>query len=70
MEVDGDPGSPLWRHPLMVYSKETIASPLTTFTSETLQAEAIKLFKVSTSTFKVTGCHKKVDWVGKDGENF
>eukprot|EP00092_Neocalanus_flemingeri_P001971 GFUD01002103.1.p1 GENE.GFUD01002103.1~~GFUD01002103.1.p1 ORF type:complete len:1505 (+),score=292.95 GFUD01002103.1:136-4515(+) len=45
MEVDGDPSSMIWRHPLMTYSKEPISLPLTTFTSETLQAEAIKLFK-------------------------
>jgi len=45
MEGDGDPSSMIWRHPLMTYSKEPITLPLTTFTSETLQAEAIKLFK-------------------------
>ena len=38
--------SDIWRNPLMAYSKDPIASPLTTFTSEELQAEAIKLFKV------------------------
>ena len=38
--------SEIWRNPLMAYSKEPITSPLTTFTSEELQAEAIKLFKV------------------------
>ena len=38
--------SEFWRNPLMAYSKEPITSPLTTFTSEELQAEAIKLFKV------------------------
>ena len=46
MEGDGDPSSIIWRHPLMTYSKDPITLPLTTFTSETLQAEAIKLFKV------------------------
>ncbi|XP_059087273.1 uncharacterized protein CG43867-like isoform X9 [Tigriopus californicus] len=45
MEEDGDPNSALWRHPLLVYSKDPITSPLTTFTSDTLQAEALKLFK-------------------------
>ena len=46
MEEDGNPQSPIWRHPIMVYAKEAISTPLTTFTSETLQAEALKLFKV------------------------
>ncbi|XP_040581773.1 uncharacterized protein CG43867 isoform X4 [Lepeophtheirus salmonis] len=45
MEEDGDYNSVVWRHPLMVYSKEHIHSPLTTFTSETLVDEALKLFK-------------------------
>ena len=52
MEVDGDPSSMIWRHPLMTYSKEPISLPLTTFTSETLQAEAIKLFKVKCLHFR------------------
>lgn len=46
MEEDGSPQSPIWRHPLMVHSKDPISSPLTTFTSEQLQSEAVKLFKV------------------------
>uniref|UniRef100_A0A0K8SBC0 Pleckstrin y domain-containing family H member 1 n=1 Tax=Lygus hesperus TaxID=30085 RepID=A0A0K8SBC0_LYGHE len=45
METDGDPNCVLWRHPLLLHSKETIASPLTTLSSEQLQADAIKLFK-------------------------
>ena len=45
MEADGEPNSPLWRHPLMVHTKEAITQPLTTFTEESLQTEAIKLFK-------------------------
>ena len=46
-EEDGNPSaSSVWRNPLMAYSKEPISTPLTTFTSEELQAEAIKLFKV------------------------
>eukprot|EP00095_Tigriopus_kingsejongensis_P006145 maker-scaffold730_size105374-snap-gene-0.17 protein:Tk06145 transcript:maker-scaffold730_size105374-snap-gene-0.17-mRNA-1 annotation:"AGAP001935-PA" len=45
MEEDGDPNSALWRHALLVYSKDAITSPLTTFTSETLHTEALKLFK-------------------------
>merc|ERR1719336_3248868 len=45
MEEDGDVNSLVWRHPLITHSKEPLSSPLTTFTSETLQAEAVKLFK-------------------------
>ncbi len=45
MEEDGNPGSAVWRNPLMVHTKEPITAPLTTFTSERLQAEAVKLFK-------------------------
>ena len=46
-EEDVNPGnSDVWRNPLMAYSKESITTPLTTFTSDNLQAEAIKLFKV------------------------
>ncbi len=46
MEEDGSAQSDVWRHPLMTYSKDPITSPLTTFTSEELQNEAIKMFKV------------------------
>ena len=46
-EEDVNPGnSDVWRNLLMSYSKESITTPLTTFTSDDLQAEAIKLFKV------------------------
>lgn len=45
MEEDGSPLSAVWRHPAMTYSKDPITSPLTTFTSEEIQAEALKLFK-------------------------
>ncbi|XP_024084536.1 uncharacterized protein CG43867 isoform X3 [Cimex lectularius] len=45
METDGDPNCVLWRHPILLHSKETISSPLTTLSSEALQADAIKLFK-------------------------
>ncbi|XP_014285092.1 uncharacterized protein CG43867 isoform X4 [Halyomorpha halys] len=45
MEVEGDPNCVLWRHPLLLHSKETISTPLTTLSSEALQSEAIKLFK-------------------------
>ena len=52
MEEDGDPASLVWRHPLLTYSKDPLSSPLTTFTSETLQAEALKLFKVTVKVLK------------------
>jgi hypothetical protein len=45
MEADGEATIPLWRLPLMVHTKEPPVQPLTTFTQETLQAEALKLFK-------------------------
>lgn len=37
----------LWRHPILLHTKDNISSPLTSLHSETLQVEAIKLFKVS-----------------------
>ncbi|XP_035729836.1 uncharacterized protein CG43867-like isoform X2 [Vespa mandarinia] len=45
METDGDSSCVLWRHPLLLHTKENITSPLTSLTSEALQTEAIKLFK-------------------------
>lgn len=47
MEADGDANSVLWRHPILLYSKENITTPLTSLNSEELQSEALKLFKVS-----------------------
>lgn len=41
------PDCVLWRHPLLLHSKDPITSPLTSLPSSQLQAEAIKLFKVS-----------------------
>ncbi|XP_067143938.1 uncharacterized protein CG43867-like isoform X2 [Centruroides vittatus] len=45
MEADGDENSVIWRHPLLLYSKDSISQPLTTLPSEQLQTEAVKLFK-------------------------
>ncbi|XP_067011816.2 uncharacterized protein CG43867 [Anabrus simplex] len=45
METDGDPNCVLWRHPHLLHSKESITTPLTTLSSEVVQAEAVKLFK-------------------------
>ena len=38
--------SSVWKNPLLLHSKESITSPLTTLSSVALQNEAIKLFKV------------------------
>jgi pleckstrin homology domain-containing family H len=46
MEADGDVNSVLWRHPILLYSKENTSTPLTSLNSEDLQNEALKLFKV------------------------
>ncbi|KAG5682451.1 hypothetical protein PVAND_011802 [Polypedilum vanderplanki] len=45
MEADGDANSVLWRHPILLYSKENLTTPLTSLHSEELQNEALKLFK-------------------------
>lgn len=45
MEVDGDTNNVLWKHPLLLYTKETLSSTLTTLSSENLVLEALKLFK-------------------------
>ncbi|XP_023611618.1 LOW QUALITY PROTEIN: pleckstrin homology domain-containing family H member 1 [Myotis lucifugus] len=45
MDAEGDPDSPLWRHPMLCYSKDGLYTSLTTLPSEALQTEALKLFK-------------------------
>ncbi|XP_049754833.1 pleckstrin homology domain-containing family H member 1 isoform X3 [Elephas maximus indicus] len=45
MDGEGDPDSPLWRHPVLCYSKDGLYTSLTTLPSEALQTEALKLFK-------------------------
>ncbi|XP_007940544.1 pleckstrin homology domain-containing family H member 1 [Orycteropus afer afer] len=45
MDGEGDPDSPLWRHPMLCYSKDGLYTSLTTLPSEALQTEALKLFK-------------------------
>ncbi|XP_023332150.1 uncharacterized protein CG43867 [Eurytemora carolleeae] len=45
MESEGDTGNVLWKHPVMVYNKDPLSSPLTTLPTDILQAEAVKLFK-------------------------
>ncbi|XP_041866886.1 pleckstrin homology domain-containing family H member 2 [Melanotaenia boesemani] len=44
-QLDGDPNSQTWRHPMLCFSKEALSSPLTTLPSQALQTEAVKLFK-------------------------
>ncbi|XP_019112890.2 pleckstrin homology domain-containing family H member 2 isoform X2 [Larimichthys crocea] len=44
-QLDGDPNSQSWRHPMLCFSKEALLSPLTTLPSQALQTEAVKLFK-------------------------
>ncbi|XP_052041539.1 pleckstrin homology domain-containing family H member 1 [Apodemus sylvaticus] len=45
MAGEGNPDSPLWRHPMLCYSREGLYASLTTLPSEALQTEALKLFK-------------------------
>ncbi|XP_031213291.1 pleckstrin homology domain-containing family H member 2 isoform X2 [Mastomys coucha] len=45
LNIEGEPSSQIWRHPMLCHSKEGLLSPLTTLPSEALQTEAIKLFK-------------------------
>ncbi|XP_037726728.1 uncharacterized protein CG43867 isoform X4 [Drosophila subpulchrella] len=45
METDGDPNCVLWRHPILLHTKDTITAPLSSLHTETMQPEAIKLFK-------------------------
>lgn len=51
----------LWRHPILLHSKDAITSSLTTLSSESLQAEAIKLFKVSCVLADVTKIVQKME---------
>ncbi|XP_027749857.1 pleckstrin homology domain-containing family H member 1 isoform X2 [Empidonax traillii] len=45
LDAEGDPSSPLWKHPMLCYSKDGLHTSLTTLPSEALQTEALKLFK-------------------------
>ncbi|XP_051507154.1 pleckstrin homology domain-containing family H member 2 isoform X2 [Myxocyprinus asiaticus] len=45
LSLEGDPGSQIWRHSTLCYTKEGLSSPLSTLPSQALQTEAIKLFK-------------------------
>ncbi|XP_021256561.1 pleckstrin homology domain-containing family H member 1 isoform X5 [Numida meleagris] len=45
LDAEGDPNSPLWKHPMLCYSKDGLHMSLTTLPSEALQTEALKLFK-------------------------
>ncbi|XP_061173057.1 pleckstrin homology domain-containing family H member 1-like isoform X2 [Saccostrea echinata] len=43
MEVNGDPNSLYWKHPMMLHTKEPLSKPLTTLPSEDLQERALDL---------------------------
>ncbi|XP_038639733.1 pleckstrin homology domain-containing family H member 1 isoform X1 [Scyliorhinus canicula] len=45
LDVDGEPNSPTWKHPVLCSSKGGLPNALTTLPSEALQTEALKLFK-------------------------
>uniref|UniRef100_A0A336LP84 CSON015304 protein n=1 Tax=Culicoides sonorensis TaxID=179676 RepID=A0A336LP84_CULSO len=45
MEVDGEETSVIWRHPVLLHTKDSLTSPLTSLETESLHGEAIKLFK-------------------------
>ncbi|XP_076312352.1 pleckstrin homology domain-containing family H member 1-like isoform X1 [Tachypleus tridentatus] len=45
MDIEGEQNNVIWRHPLLLYSKENLTQPLTTLPTEQLQTEAGKLFK-------------------------
>lgn len=45
--------SPLWKHPMLCYSKDGLHTSLTTLPSEALQTEALKLFKVFKGTLNI-----------------
>ncbi|XP_071414234.1 pleckstrin homology domain-containing family H member 1 isoform X1 [Pithys albifrons albifrons] len=45
LDAEGDANSPLWKHPMLCYSKDGLHTSLTTLPSEALQTEALKLFK-------------------------
>ena len=46
-------GSCYWSDPQLLHSKEPLASPLTSLPSELLQADALQLFKVTSSSSTV-----------------
>ncbi|XP_065448984.1 pleckstrin homology domain-containing family H member 1 isoform X4 [Chrysemys picta bellii] len=45
LDAEGDAQSPLWKHPMLCYSKDGLHTSLTTLPSEAMQTEALKLFK-------------------------
>ncbi|XP_078262285.1 pleckstrin homology domain-containing family H member 1 isoform X2 [Rhinoraja longicauda] len=45
LDVDGQAYSPIWKQPVLCYSRDGILSALTTLPSDALQTEALKLFK-------------------------
>ncbi|GCB83345.1 hypothetical protein scyTo_0023758 [Scyliorhinus torazame] len=55
LDVDGEPNSPTWKHPVLCSSKDGLPNALTTLPSEALQTEALKLFKVKTDVLPLIG---------------
>lgn len=54
-EAEEEQSSSLWKNPIILHSKDPITSPLTSFSNDSLQAEAVKLFKVvRTPQFPIT----------------
>ncbi|XP_048455901.1 pleckstrin homology domain-containing family H member 1 [Rhincodon typus] len=45
LDIDGEPNSLMWKHPVLCCSKDGIVNALTTLPSDALQTEALKLFK-------------------------
>ena len=51
--LDNVADSGLWKHPLMLYTKEALREPLTTLPSIDLQRKAAELFKVNLSSWQL-----------------
>lgn len=45
MGGNGDGSQNLWRSPILLFSRESLSTPLTSLPSSELQAEALKMFK-------------------------
>lgn len=50
----------LWRHPILLHTKEPITSALSSVHSEELQCEAIKLFKVNAALGNLKLHHRTI----------
>ena len=59
-----------WRNPLLLHSKDSITSPLTTLSSETLHNEAIKLFKVKVGVRRIPINFKKISLASRPSSSY